>query len=75
MFITGIERALIRQDSKEFRAKMKDCILPSKFSSGDAIAADDIGIDTFIHTVSLWISMAILILELETIIPPSCEDS
>lgn len=51
MFITGIERALIRQGIESSGRKIVNYV-PSNFHQATRLLADDIGIDTFIHTVS-----------------------
>lgn len=51
MFITGIERALIRQGIESAGRKIINYV-PSHFHQAPRLLADDIGIDTFIHTVS-----------------------
>ncbi|EGA2769145.1 acetyl-CoA hydrolase/transferase family protein [Salmonella enterica] len=51
MFITGIERALIRQRIESSGRKIVNYV-PSNFHQATRLLADDIGIDTFIHTVS-----------------------
>ncbi|MGS0314400.1 itaconate CoA-transferase RipA/Ict, partial [Escherichia coli] len=51
MFITGIERALIRQGIESSGRKIVNYV-PSNFHQATRLLADDIGIDTFIHTES-----------------------
>ncbi len=51
MFITGVERALIRRGMEDDGKKVINCV-PSNFHQASRLLADEIGIDTFVHTVS-----------------------
>ncbi|EBZ4664289.1 acetyl-CoA hydrolase/transferase family protein [Salmonella enterica subsp. enterica serovar Bovismorbificans] len=51
MFITGVERALIRQGIEDAGKKVINFV-PSNFHQAPRLLTEEIGIDTFIHTVS-----------------------
>ncbi|EKN4209676.1 itaconate CoA-transferase RipA/Ict [Yersinia ruckeri] len=51
MFITSVERALIRQGIKDSGRKVINFV-PSNFHQAPRLLTEEIGIDTFIHTVS-----------------------
>ncbi|QGY32462.1 acetyl-CoA hydrolase/transferase family protein [Pantoea cypripedii] len=51
MFITGVERALIRRGMEDDGRKVVNYV-PSNFHQAPRLLADEIGIDTFVHTVS-----------------------
>ncbi|MCW0323392.1 itaconate CoA-transferase RipA/Ict [Pantoea dispersa] len=51
MFVTGVERALIRRGIEDGERKIINYV-PSNFHQAPRLLADEIGIDTFVHTVS-----------------------
>ncbi|WP_289368131.1 itaconate CoA-transferase RipA/Ict [Pantoea stewartii] len=51
MFVTGVERALIRRGMDDGGRKVINYV-PSNFHQAPHLLADEIGIDTFVHTVS-----------------------
>lgn len=51
MFVTGVERALIRRGLEDGGRKVINYV-PSNFHQAPRLLADEIGIDTFVHTVS-----------------------
>lgn len=51
MFITGVERALIRCGLEDGGRKVINYV-PSNFHQAPRLLTDEIGIDTFVHTVS-----------------------
>ncbi len=51
MFVTGVERALIKRGMEDGGRKVVNYV-PSNFHQAPRLLTDEIGIDTFVHTVS-----------------------
>lgn len=51
MFVTGVERALIKQGMEDGGRKVINYV-PSNFHQAPRLLTEEIGIDTFVHTVS-----------------------
>ncbi|MGF7055347.1 itaconate CoA-transferase [Bosea sp. OAE752] len=51
MFVTGVERALIQRGMEDDGRKVVNYV-PSNFHQAPRLLTDEIGIDTFVHTVS-----------------------